>query len=51
MATYKQMQEDIREREGHSVKTCWIAHVKEINGLQPRKAPNRKTKEGLINRC
>lgn len=41
MATYKQIQEDIRNREGCSVKTCWIAHVKELNGLKPRKAPNR----------
>ena len=21
---------------------CWIAHVKEMEGLNPRKAPNRK---------
>lgn len=42
MATYKQIQEDIKTREGRSVKTCWIAHVKELNGLKPRVAPNRK---------
>lgn len=41
MATYKQIQLDIKKRYGKSVKTCWIAHVKELNGLNPRVAPNR----------
>ncbi len=41
VATYKQIQEDIKRRDGRTVKTCWIAHVKELNGLKPRKAPNR----------
>lgn len=41
MATYKQIQDDIKQRHGKSVKTCWIAHVKELNGLKPRQAPNR----------
>lgn len=41
MATYKQIQEDIQGRHHRSVKTCWIAHVKELNGLNPRVAVNR----------
>jgi hypothetical protein len=41
MATYREIQEDVRKRHGRSVKTCWIAHVKELNGLSPRQAPNR----------
>ena len=41
MATYAQIQEDVKARYGKSIKTCWIAHVKELNGLKPRKAPNR----------
>jgi hypothetical protein len=41
MATYRQIQDDIRERHGRLVKTCWIAHVKELHGLHPRVAPNR----------
>lgn len=41
MATYKAVQEDVRKRHGRAVKTCWIAHVKELNGLSPRIAPNR----------
>lgn len=41
MATYKDIQTDIRQRHNRSVKTCWIAHVKELNGLKLRSAPNR----------
>lgn len=41
MATYKDVQDDIKRRHGRTVKTCWIAHVKELTGLQPRKAANR----------
>jgi len=41
MATYRQIQEDIGRHHGRTVKTCWIAHVKEMNGLRPRMAPNR----------
>ena len=41
MATYKEIQRDIKQHGGPSVKTCWIAHVKELNGLFVRKTPNR----------
>ena len=41
MATYRQIQEDIRRHHGRSVKTCWFAHVKELHGLRHRMAPNR----------
>jgi len=41
MATYRQIQTYVKERYGCTVKTCWIAHVKELNGLKPRPAPNR----------
>lgn len=44
MATYQEIQQDIKKRYGRSVKTCWIAHVKELNGLHPRIAPNRRSK-------
>jgi len=43
VATYKQIQDDIRQRHGRAVKTCWIAHVKELNGLPMRSAPNRQS--------
>ncbi len=43
MATYRDIQIDIRKRHGRTIKTCWIAHVKELNGLRPRVAPNRSS--------
>ncbi|TDR16746.1 hypothetical protein C8D91_2652 [Marinicella litoralis] len=43
MATYKQIQNDVKINNNKSVKTCWIAHVKELNGLNPRRAFNRKS--------
>ena len=41
MATYKKIQEDVKKHNNCSVKTCWIAHVKELNNLPVRNAPNR----------
>lgn len=51
MSTYKEIQEDIRRRHGRTVKTCWIAHVKELNGLNPHPAPNRLSQIGRRNPC
>jgi hypothetical protein len=51
MATYSQIQEDIRIRHSVSVKTCWIAHVKELNGLPLRTAPNRKHPTARVAPC
>ncbi|WP_413305940.1 hypothetical protein AA0X95_04740 [Bacillus sp. 1P10SD] len=36
MATYKQIQDYIKDKYGYSVKTCWIAHMKEDCGLNPK---------------
>ena len=36
MATYAQIQEYVRNKYGFTVKSCWIAHVKEMNGLNPQ---------------
>lgn len=41
MDIYETIQKDVKTRHGHSVSTCWIAHVKELNGLKPKRAPNR----------
>ena len=43
MATYREIQDDIKSKHGKSVKTCWIAHIKELNGLSPRPAVNRRS--------
>jgi hypothetical protein len=42
MATYKDIQAYVRQEYGYTVKTCWIAHVKEMCGLERRDAPNRE---------
>ena len=39
--TYKQAQIAYWQRYNETVKTCWIAHVKELNGVAMGKAPNR----------
>lgn len=41
MATYREIQEDVFDRTGKTVKTCWIAHVKALQGLTTRQAHNR----------
>jgi len=51
MATYRDVQRVVRELCGRSVKTCWIAHVKELNGLPVRRAPNRASAGRRVNPC
>jgi len=51
MATYKDIQNWIKENYGFVVKTCWIAHVKEICGLPVGTVPNRRNKTKRINPC
>lgn len=41
MATYKEIQEDIRDRHHVTIKTCWIADVKRQHGLTIKMASNR----------
>jgi hypothetical protein len=41
MTTYKNIQDDVKGSHKISIKTCWIAHVKELNGLPLRKTNNR----------
>lgn len=58
MATYRQIQEWVRQKYGFVPKTCWIADVKQRSGLSVRRASNRisnsrvypcpKDKEGPI---
>ena len=51
MSTYKEIQDYIQHEYGRTVKTCWIAHVKELNGLNPRIAPNRLLQTERSNPC
>jgi len=43
-ATYPEIQSYVRKKHGRVVKSCWIAHAKEICGLNPRRSPRRKGK-------
>jgi hypothetical protein len=48
--TYEQIQEEVRRRYGATVKTCWIADVKEHHGLTRGPAWNR-SEMGKANPC
>ena len=41
MATYTQIQVYVKNKYGCNIKTCWIAHMKELCGLKVRVANNR----------
>ena len=41
MATYKEIQNWVFDKYHFIPKTCWIAHVKEMAGIEVNKAPNR----------
>jgi len=51
MATYKQIQEYVKDKYGFVVKTCWIADVKEQCGLNPKASPNRISATSRKNPC
>ena len=51
MGTYKEIQAHIKQKHDCSVETCWIAHVKELVGLAPRKAHNRISENDRKNPC
>ena len=40
-ATYEDIQNYVKTHHGFTVKTCWIAHMKEVCGLKTKKASNR----------
>lgn len=51
MPTYRQIQDYVRENSFFTVRTCWIAHVKELMGLEPRRAANRRPGDERANPC
>jgi hypothetical protein len=51
VATYKQIQKYVRNTSRVYVATCWIAHVKEICGLNPIPAKNRINNKIRVNPC
>ncbi len=51
MATYKQIQDYIREKYNFTAKTCWIAHMKELHNLPLAKAHNRLSADKRTQPC
>jgi hypothetical protein len=51
MATYRDIQDYIRDRYGFAAQSCWIAHVKELSGLPIRHAPNRQQRGQRVKPC
>lgn len=51
MATYKQIQEYVKLVNGVSVDTCHIAHVKSMQGINTRPAPNRISPDSRVYEC
>lgn len=51
MATYQNIVQYILKHHKKWVHTCWIAHVKEMNGLQPKRASNRFAGQKRQNPC
>lgn len=49
--TYTDIAECVKQRNGFVPKTCWIAHVKELNGLPVRVAPNRQSRAARVFPC
>ena len=51
LATYVEIQDRVRLRYGMMVKTCWIADVKELNGLPLCTAWDSRSLERRENPC
>lgn len=51
MPTYKEIQREVKRIAGFMPKTCWIAHVKALNGLPMREAPNRQDPNSRVVPC
>lgn len=51
MATYKEIQEYVKEKYNKTIKTCWIAAMKEKLGLPKRRAYNRISEDSRVYPC
>ena len=51
MATYKDIQTYVKNENGYVVKTCWIAHMKELHGLKPRVSARRISPDKRVHPC
>ncbi len=51
MATYNEIQEYVLKKYGYKPKNCWIAHMKEMCGLNPRMSNNRHNPNSRVCPC
>lgn len=51
MASYKEIQNYIKDKYGITPQTCWIAHMKEKLGLPKRNASNRISEDTRVKPC
>ncbi len=51
MATYKEIQNYVKNKYNVSVKTCWIADMKDQNDIVGKQAPNRINNKIRTNPC
>ncbi|MFW3962343.1 hypothetical protein [Acinetobacter radioresistens] len=51
MATYKQIQEYLKDKNGRTFKSCWIADIKSQYGLTKKQAYNRYDPDKRVHPC
>jgi len=51
MATYREIQDYVRQHSHFTAETCWIAHVMADNGLTTRRATNRIDPSSRVKPC
>lgn len=51
MATYKEIQDYVKNKYDFMPQTCWIAHMKNLCGINTRKAPNRISENSRKKPC
>jgi hypothetical protein len=51
MATYKQIQDYVKQQYGYIPKSCWIAHMKEVKGLNPKISARRYSVDSRVHPC
>jgi hypothetical protein len=51
MATYSEIREWIKQKHGYNIETCWIAHAKELCGVEVKRAVNRQNTKTRKNPC
>ena len=51
MATYKEIQNYVKLNNGYIPKSCWIAHMKELCGLNPRMSSRRYSTTSRTHPC